>query len=190
MGRVRSGVRGDAWHWLDPETKYQRAHRHLRPGGALAFWSAAHVVPVDGDPFFVELQEIYDEIGESLPSDWRFPKPGELADQIAEITVTGLFAPVVVRHLDWETTYDADGYITLLDTFSGHRTMRPWQHQHLYDEIRRRLCQTTNRHRPPPLGRSPPRRHPIVLTTHDSCPSIAPPALNLNCRSAGAAGGC
>ena len=26
-----------SWHWLDPHTKYERAHRHLRPKGTLAF---------------------------------------------------------------------------------------------------------------------------------------------------------
>ena len=36
------------WHWMDPETRYQRAHRHLRPGGHPAHWSAGHVIPVDG----------------------------------------------------------------------------------------------------------------------------------------------
>jgi SAM-dependent methyltransferase len=139
-----------AWHWLDPVMKYRRAHRHVRPGGALAFWSATHVVPVDGDPFFVELQEVYDDIGESLPGDWVFPTPGELPDQTAEITATGLFTPVVVRHFDWETTYDADSYIALLGTFSGHRTMQPWQRQRLQGEVRRRLAQrptgTVRRH--------------------------------------------
>ncbi len=89
-----------AWHWLDPQTKYRRAHRHLRAGGALAFWSAKHVVPADGDPFLIELQDVYDEIGESLPGDWVFPKPGRLADQAAEIAASGLFEPVVVRHFD------------------------------------------------------------------------------------------
>jgi SAM-dependent methyltransferase len=139
-----------AWHWLDPATRYQRAHRHLRQGGALAFWSATHVVPEDGDPFFVELQDVYDQIGESQPDDWQFPRPGELADQVGEIADTGLFSTVTVRHFDWEVTYDADGYIALLDTFSGHRTMQPWQRQRLYDEIRRRLTQrpsgTVRRH--------------------------------------------
>jgi len=130
-----------AWHWLDPATRYRRAHRHLRPGGALAFWSATHVVPVDGDPFFVELQEVYDEIGESLPGDWVFPKPGELSDQTAEIITSGLFTPVVVRHFDWETIHDADSYIALLETFSSHRVMQAWQRQRLYAEIRRRLGQ-------------------------------------------------
>jgi hypothetical protein len=36
-------------------------------------------------------------------------------------------------------TYDADSYLALLDTFSGHITMQDWQRHHLDDEIRRRL---------------------------------------------------
>ena len=56
-----------AWHWIDPATRYQRAWDALRPGGHLAFWSAAHVLPDDGDPFFSEIQEVYEEIGEACP---------------------------------------------------------------------------------------------------------------------------
>ena len=45
-----------------------------------------------------------------------------------------------VRHVDWETTYDADGYLALLDTFSGHIAMAPAARERLYGEIRRRLA--------------------------------------------------
>ncbi|HEY6423501.1 MAG TPA: class I SAM-dependent methyltransferase [Pseudonocardiaceae bacterium] len=44
-----------AWHWLDPGSRYQRAWELLRSGGHLAFWSATHVFPDSGDPFFAEL---------------------------------------------------------------------------------------------------------------------------------------
>lgn len=130
-----------AWHWLDPAVRYEQAWRLLRPGGHLAIWSASHVFPADGDPFFVELQEVYDEIGEGLPDDAVRPRPGELSDDSEEIEGTGLFADVVVRHFDWEVSYDADGYLRLLDTFSGHIAMQPWQRDRLYGEIRRRLAQ-------------------------------------------------
>ena len=46
----------------------------------------------------------------------------------------------MTRHLDWEVVYDADGYLALLDTFSGHIAMRPWQRRRLDGEIRRRLA--------------------------------------------------
>jgi SAM-dependent methyltransferase len=129
-----------AWHWIDPAVRYRRAWELLRPGGHLAFWSAAHVVPDGGDPFFAEIQMTYDEIGESLPGDLVFLRPGELPDERAEIEGTGLFEDVQVRHFDWEISYDADGYIALLETFSGHIAMEPWQRDRLYGEIRRRLA--------------------------------------------------
>lgn len=70
--------------------------------------------------------------------------PAELLDELillaAEIEATGLFEDVQVRHFDWEISYDADGYIGLLDTFSGHIAMESWQRDRLYREIRRRLA--------------------------------------------------
>jgi SAM-dependent methyltransferase len=130
-----------AWHWVDPEARYRRAHDVLRPDGHLAFLSASHVVPRDGDPFFREIQEVYDEIGEGVPDDHVWLGPGELPDQTAEIVASGLFDVAVVRQLDWENTYDAGSFIALLDTFSGHIAMEDAKRAHLYAEIRRRLAE-------------------------------------------------
>jgi SAM-dependent methyltransferase len=55
-----------AWHWIDPWVRYRKAWELLRPGGHLAFWEATHVFPDGGDPFFRELQHVYDEINEGL----------------------------------------------------------------------------------------------------------------------------
>jgi SAM-dependent methyltransferase len=129
-----------SWHWIDPAVRYRRAFDLLRPGGHLAFWAAAHVVPAGGDPFFEELQPVYDEIGEGMPPGSRLPRPGELAVETAEIEASGLFDAVSVGHYDWEVVYGAEGYIDLLETFSGHITMQPWQRERLYGEIRRRLA--------------------------------------------------
>jgi SAM-dependent methyltransferase len=129
-----------AWHWIDPAIRYQRASELLRHGGHLALWEAVHVVPADGDPFFAELQDVYDEINEGLPAGASWPRPGELPDLRAEITASGLFTDVEVRQFDWELRYDADAYIRLLDTFSGHLAMAPWQRDRLYGAIRHRLA--------------------------------------------------
>ena len=128
-----------AWHWIDPAVRYQRAFDVLEPRGHLAFWGATHVIPYDGDPFFDELQEVYDEIGEPMPPEAPLPRPQELPDERAEIEAEGLFEVVDIRQFDWETGYDAEGYIALLDTFSGHIEMQAWQRDRLYGEIRRRL---------------------------------------------------
>jgi SAM-dependent methyltransferase len=128
-----------AWHWLDPAIRYRKAHRLLRPGGHLAFWGARHAFPVGFDPFFAEIQEIYDEIGESRPGEWPPPPPDRVADDSAEIEASGLFGEIKVRRYVWETLYTADEYIALLDTFSGHITMEPAKRAHLYGEIRQRI---------------------------------------------------
>ena len=129
-----------AWHWIDPEVKYRKAWELLKAGGHLAFWEAVHVVPDGGDPFFREIQDVYDEINEGMPPGSGFARPDDLADMTAEIEASGLFTDVAVRLFDWEIRYTAESYIRLLDTFSGHITMADWQRDRLYGEIRRRLA--------------------------------------------------
>ncbi|MDQ6901030.1 MAG: class I SAM-dependent methyltransferase [Candidatus Dormibacteraeota bacterium] len=134
-----------AWHWIDPAVRYSKAWEVLRARGHLAFWAAVHVFPEGGDRFFIEIQDVYDEIGEGWPAERSRPRPGELKDQSEEIDASGLFRTIEVRHFDWEQTYDADGYVELLETFSGHLTMERWQRDRLYGEIRRRLEQRHDR---------------------------------------------
>ncbi len=129
-----------SWHWVDPAVRYRRAWELLRPGGHLAFWGASHVFPADGDPFFGEIQDVYDEIGEGLPAGSAFPRPGELPDDRDEIGASGLFGDIKIRHFDWEVSYDGEGYIRLLETFSGHIAMEQWKRDRLYGEIRGRLA--------------------------------------------------
>ncbi|MGH3281856.1 MAG: class I SAM-dependent methyltransferase [Trebonia sp.] len=129
-----------AWHWIDPAVKYRKAASLLRPGGHLAFWEAVHVIPADADPFFREIQDVYDEIGEGMPGGWSPPTIDTLHSSEAEIARTGLFTGTVVRRFQWEIRYPAESYIRLLDTFSGHIAMEPWQRDRLYGEIRSRLA--------------------------------------------------
>ena len=129
-----------AWHWIDPAVRYRRARELLSPGGYLAFWQATHVFPAGGDPFFTQIQDVYDEIGEGVPPGTARPRPGELPDERAEIEASGQFTGVRVRQYGWEARYTAAEYIRLLDTFSGHIAMAPWQRDRLYGEIRRRLA--------------------------------------------------
>jgi SAM-dependent methyltransferase len=139
-GRFSLVYAATAWHWIDPHVRYPKAAQVLVTGGFLAFWEAIHVVPAGGDPFFDEIQEIYDEIGEGRPAGYVLPRPQGLVDQRTDIEASGLFDVVEIRQYDWEVTYDAESYIDLLNTFSGHITMRDWQRDRLYGEIRRRLA--------------------------------------------------
>jgi SAM-dependent methyltransferase len=130
-----------AWHWIDPAAGYLRAWQALRPGGHLAVWAAEHVLPVaDGDPFFRQIQDVYDEIGEGVPPGTEFPVPGSIRTHVAAIEGSGLFAVTRAREFIWSRQYTAEEYIALLGTFSGHIAMAGWQQDRLYGEIRRRLA--------------------------------------------------
>jgi SAM-dependent methyltransferase len=128
-----------AWHWLDPAVRYRKAHQLLRPGGHLAFWSAQHAFPPDFDPFFTGIQQVYDAIGESHEGEWPPAPPDTIPDSTDEIEATGLFGEVNVKRYLWETTYSAEEYIALLNTFSGHISMARCRRERLYREIRDRI---------------------------------------------------
>jgi hypothetical protein len=92
-----------AWHWIDPGIRYQRAREALRAGGRLAFWNVIHFFPDEGAPFFEDLQDAYEEIGEGLPLGTPRIKPGQLPDRLEEIERSGLFSHAVALQFDWET---------------------------------------------------------------------------------------
>jgi len=125
-----------AWHWLDPTLAYRKAHGLLLPGGHLAIWSAGHAFPAGFDPFFTEIQAVYDELGESYPGEWPPPPPDAVPDLRAEIEASGRFEAVEIRRHVWERRYTADEYIALLDTFSGHIAMDARKRRRLDDAIR------------------------------------------------------
>ncbi len=118
----------------------RRAAELVQPGGFLALWSATHVVPRDGDRFFEEIQEVYEDIGESVPPGTPLPRPQELPDERADVEASSCFDVVDIRQFDWETVHDAEQYVDLLDTFSGHIAVQDWQRDRLHTEIRRRLA--------------------------------------------------
>ncbi|TDD65587.1 class I SAM-dependent methyltransferase [Actinomadura rubrisoli] len=130
-----------AWKWVNPEAKYTKAAALLTHGGHLADWNAGHAFPHGFDPFFTEIQWVYEEIGEGDGSPWPPPPPEDQPDPTAtEFVVSGHFTVVGTRRYVWARRYTADEYIALLETFSGHISMEPAKREHLYREIRRRLA--------------------------------------------------
>ena len=122
-----------AFHWLDPATRVERCARLLRGGGSLAVVKTQHVTPEGGDPFFAEVQDAYVRSGEAraAPID-----PDDVPDLAPELGVGGWFEQPEVRRYVWEEEYDADSYVAVLDTYSGHRAMPPEVRGELYREVR------------------------------------------------------
>jgi SAM-dependent methyltransferase len=127
-----------AFHWVDPEVKYAKPARLLRPGGTLAVAETDHVVVEGGDPFWAEVQADYDAV---VPSEENRPppRPEKVRDLRAELDETGLFGDVEVRRYLADVTYSAEEYLGVLDTYSPNRAMEPAKRERLFELIRRRI---------------------------------------------------
>lgn len=140
-GRFDAIVAFTAFHWIDPEVRYAKPARLLREQGALAVVGTQHVLPEDGDTFFVAVQEDYEAV---VPHDEKTkgeppPHPDQVGDLSREIEASGYFRNVAVRRYLWDVTYSTDEYIAVLDTYSGHRALDEQSRQKLYERIRRRI---------------------------------------------------
>lgn len=127
-----------AFHWVDPEVRYEKSARVLREDGALAIVGTKHVLPKDGDPFWAEVQEDYDAV---KPSDENRPPapPEEVGDLRAEIESSGHFQAATVRRHLWDVTYRADEYIAVLSTYSANRVLEDGVRRRLFDRIHTRI---------------------------------------------------
>lgn len=142
-----------AFHWVRPDRRYAKSADLLRPHGMLAFVSTAHVLPTDGDPFFVEVQADYEAVvpegaGEDADAffspPWRLPHPDALGDHSddvvnGELEASGRFRRVGARHYVWDVVYDADDYVAVLDTYSHHRAFDDETRARLFERIHRRI---------------------------------------------------
>ena len=127
-----------SWHWLDPSVRYLKAASALKSGGTLAIVTGGHAFPEDFDPFFTDIQECYNAIGEGVER-WPPARPDEVADEAADIERSELFGEVRVRRYLWTVEYTASEYIDLLNTYSDHRSMEPGKRDLLFAEIRRQI---------------------------------------------------
>jgi SAM-dependent methyltransferase len=132
-----------AFHWIDPDVRYARSASVLRDHGMLAVVATQHVLPPDGDDFFVEVQEDYDAVVPDDPSTKAGGPvhPDAIADLSEEIAASGLFRSVASRRYLWDVTYNADEYVAVLNTYSGHRALDDATREQLLGRIHRRVEQ-------------------------------------------------
>ncbi|MDP9410496.1 MAG: class I SAM-dependent methyltransferase [Actinomycetota bacterium] len=119
-------ISATAFHWLDPSVAYPKVARSLRPGGAIALFWNEHVHSDASGGFFEDVQRIYEREAPEIvkPEDRKgLPRPEEVPDRTGEIEGSGVFEGVITRGYRWDEAYDAEGYLRVLSTYSGHRSL-------------------------------------------------------------------
>src|SRR5215213_11784525 len=119
-------ISATAFHWLDPAVAYPKSARALREGGSLALFWNVHVHSDASEGFFEAAQRIYEREAPEIvgPEDHKgLPRPHEVPDRTEEIEASGIFGKVTTRHYRWDETYDSEGYLRVLSTYSGHRNL-------------------------------------------------------------------
>jgi SAM-dependent methyltransferase len=128
-----------AFHWIDPNVRYEKTARLLRERGILAVVDSRHMLDDPHDRFWIDVQADYDAV---VPDDSGPPppRPDDVPDLVSEeIERSGLFRNVAVRRYTWDVRYTEDEYIAVLDTYSGHRALDDERRELLYARIRRRI---------------------------------------------------
>jgi SAM-dependent methyltransferase len=132
-----------SFYWIAPETRYTKTASLLRERGMLGIVSTKHVLPSDGDDFFVEVQEDYEAVVPDDPSTKAGaggPRaPDAVPDFSDEISASGCFRNVAARRYLWDVIYTADEYIGVLNTYSGHRALDEDTRERLLSRIHRRI---------------------------------------------------
>jgi SAM-dependent methyltransferase len=127
-----------AWHWVQPAVRYQRAREALVPGGVLAaFWNR---VDWPQCRLAEPLARAYDRRAPELladdpmrPSVERQREPWD--DWTAEVEAGREFAEPELRSYRWVTEYSAGEYVELLRTHSDYIVLEPARREALLAAI-------------------------------------------------------
>jgi SAM-dependent methyltransferase len=126
-----------AFHWIEPEVGYPKAHRALRPGGLLALvWNHSTSGRLGAARrFWEETDALYRRYAPSIARPTPQPRrTGPYPRR--EIEASGLFGPVA--RLTWRRSrsYGADAYLALIGTYSDHLTLPAEQRSALFAALR------------------------------------------------------
>ncbi len=137
-GAFDLAISATAFHWLDPCVAYPKVARALKPGGVIALFWNEHVHSDVSAGFFEAVQRVYEREAPEIvkPEDKRGPpRPEEVLDRTDEIEGSGVFEGVTRRLYRWDETYDAEGYLRVLNTYSGHRSLHDDTRESLFRGI-------------------------------------------------------
>ena len=127
-----------AWHWVDPAVRYERAAEALKPGGTLAlFW---HRTAWGGEALRDEFDDVYQrlvpELRKANPGFPGLDPPDRDGALLQEIEATGRFGDATERVYPRPATFTADSFVDLLLTQSNHRLLAEARRAELFAAMR------------------------------------------------------
>jgi len=126
-----------AFHWIDPEVRFRKAHDLLKPGGTLAlFWHRPVQTKASRD-FVAAVQPIYRRFAPELTDGCEVPPaPDQVTTEYEElIPASGCFTDLEIRKHYLATDYSAGEYVDLLATFSDHQMLESSRRHRLLSAI-------------------------------------------------------
>ena len=136
---------GTAFHWVDAEIGCPKVFKLLKNGGVVALFRY-NMFQVEGERTWEKFQPIYEKHYYSYYTTTERPKKIPKADYFTPLEIKkGYrfeslkdygFTDITNKLYDVSATYNADDYITLLETMSDHRNLPEENRTALNSEIR------------------------------------------------------
>jgi SAM-dependent methyltransferase len=126
---------GQAWHWTDPDTRWDRAAALLAPGGTIALmWNDDQLADPDLRAAVAAVHE------EHAPGTWQAEvrvTEAELYDHWpgTELRAHPAFGDHVGRLYAWERTLSMADYLAKQSTQSSYRILEPDVRHRLFDAL-------------------------------------------------------
>ena len=127
-----------AWHWVDPLVGYDKAARVLRPGGVIALWWNAHVPDTD-DGRWVPIRRTYEDVAPELAVLAPLTPDRPDYDPAAELAGSGWFGSIERHVFPFTVEYNAESFLTLLDTYASHQRLGEARRTELYERLTRTI---------------------------------------------------
>ncbi len=124
-----------SFHWIDPETRFQRCHDLLRDGGVLAVVHTNQIASAADKGFFARVQAVYDRHQDNDP---RYTPPTEDAlkpEEYDGLVASGLFDDIQLHKYRWDQTYSSEDYGDLMRSYSGTQAMEPPQQEAMIADV-------------------------------------------------------
>ncbi len=131
-------ISAQAFHWVTQEIRYQKTAHVLKPLGYLTLLYN-HYQPLE---VFVrqKLNEVYKQYASEISLDQPNAHK-DMQDWINELSKSDCFDFVEIKRFPWKTTYNAQQYLGLLNTYSDHLRLSEEKRQQLFAGIKEVLEQ-------------------------------------------------